>query len=203
VAEERRKDVTNMTTPSDAQIVKTAFMDEPMSLVRLVGRTGLTALRVNNALDELVERGYAYLVGQNLWSLKPLRKGSQMSEVPTPPTPPSPPAKKVNDAKKAAKKVPAPAKTKGAKKAVKKAVAKKVAAPRNDGVKKAEIDARDTRALSIIAKSKGGLTKTELAEAMGEAVGLVHMSVYRLNRDGRIQKTKGESREAKWVATGK
>jgi hypothetical protein len=201
-----------MPTPSDAQTVKTAFMDEPMSLVRLVSRTGLTALRVNNALDELVDRGYVHLIAQNLWSLKPARKGSQMSEVPTPPTPPSPPVKKVAGAKKAAKKapakkVPAPAKTAGVKKAVKAAKkvngAKKAAAPRNDGVKKAEITARDEAVLSIIGKSKGGLSKSETTQALGELVGLIHMSLYRLNREGRIVKTKGEGREAKWVATGK
>ena len=171
-----------MVTPSDAMIVRTAFMDEPMSLARLVQRTGLTALRVNNAIDELISRDFIHSVGENTWALK-TKKGSPMGTPPTPPTPPGAPAA---PAKKVAKKV-----------------AKKAPAERKDGAKKAEVTARDETALALITEAKGGLTKEELATAMGTEVGMAHMSLYRLNRDGKITKTKGEGRQAKWIPSGK
>jgi len=187
-----------MVTPTDAQIVSTAFTDEPMTLQQLVHRTGLTKLRVNNALDELVDAGRIHTGSNNTWSLKPMRRSATaMSNIPVPP---SPPAKKAPAAKKAAKKVPA-------KKAPAKKVAKaaKKAPAKTKGVVKShsDIEERDNTALTIIAKAKDGLTKDELTEAMKLEAGLVNMSIYRLQRDGKIAKNagvKGEGRQVKWVA---
>ena len=176
-----------MTYPTDRQIVFAAFTDDEMTVAKLCHRTGLSALRVNNALDELTALDKIHIRSSTTWSLHITKKGStDMSNIPTPPAAP---------AKKATKATKAPA----AKKAPK---TPKPPKEKKDGAKHAEIEARDTAALAVISKSKAGVTKDELAAAMGIEIGLVHMSLYRLNRDGKIAKTKGEGRQARWIVSG-
>jgi len=179
-----------MITPTDRQIVSTAFTDEPMTLEQLVARTGLSKLKVNNALDELVDAERIHSNVNNTWSLRPMRKGKGMSNIPQPPSPPTKAA--------AAKKAPA------TKKVAKKAPAKKVTAAKKAVVKShGDIEERDMKALAFIAKEKAGLTKDELTELMKIEAGLVNMCIYRLNRDGHIAKSaaaKGEGRQVKWIA---
>lgn len=173
-----------MVTPTDKQTVFTGFTDDPMTVERLCQRTGLNKKRVNDALDELVDANRIHMTANNTWSLRP-RKGNNVSQIPTPPSPPT----KSGGAKKASatKKAPTAKKAPAAKKEVTKS--------------HSEVQERDDKALALITASKDGLTKDELATAMGVEAGLSNMSVYRLQRDGKIEKSegKGEGRQVKWV----
>lgn len=177
------KGVSNVQ-PTDTQIVFTAFTDDPMTVATLVRRTGLTALRINNALDSLVDIGKIHIMSSTTWALK--KKGNtNMTNVPTPPQPPT----KATASKKApaAKKAAAPK-------------APKAPKEKKESVKHSEVAARDEQALALITKSKSGMTKQDLATALDIEAGHAHMCIYRLNRDGKIVKTKGEGRQALWIA---
>ena len=97
----------------------------------------------------------------------------------------------------------APAKKAAAKKAP---AAKKAAAvkePRPEGAagprSREEAQRRDAHVLATLAQHKDGLTREQLKEASG-AGDLTYMSLWRLNKAGKVTKTTGGSRQPVWTA---